>query len=62
MTRLAREIPTDPAHPMKDNEAYKINIHRLQKKRNKRRKGKSSSEKQIVFTVITKYITEFEAL
>ena len=40
MTRLAREIPTDPAHPIKENETYKINIHRLQKNKEQKEKGK----------------------
>ncbi len=45
MTQLAREIPTDQAHPIKENEAYKINIHSLQKNKEQKEKGKVSIAK-----------------
>jgi hypothetical protein len=54
MTRLAREIPTDPAHPINKNKNTKINIHRLQKNKRTIRKVKIFVAQNTLVIVIAK--------
>jgi hypothetical protein len=54
MTRLAREIPTDPAHPIKKNRTYKDKTYTAYKitMNDEQRKRIFTIKKKTVFTVI----------
>jgi hypothetical protein len=45
MTRLAREIPTDPAHPIKINGTYKDKHTPLTENKEQKEKGKNLHRK-----------------
>jgi hypothetical protein len=53
MTRLAKEIPTDPAHPINKNGTYKDKHTPLtEEQKNKKKRRKTFVAQNTIFTVV----------